>query len=48
MVLPKHHIVEAGGFREELALSDDLDLVMRLRARGVAVKFVDDVFVVGR
>lgn len=46
MVLPKHHIVEAGGFREELALSDDIDLVMRLRARGVAVKFVDDVFVV--
>ncbi len=46
MVLPKHHIVEAGGFREELALSDDLDLVMRLRAQGVTVKFVDDVFVV--
>jgi glycosyltransferase involved in cell wall biosynthesis len=46
IVAPAITVLDIEGFRESIALSDDLDLVMRLRLHGATIRFDDAVFVI--
>jgi glycosyltransferase involved in cell wall biosynthesis len=46
LVAPTSTILELGGFREELKLGEDLDLVVRLRKLGVSIDFVSSIFTI--
>lgn len=46
MVAPTELLLSIGGFKTELTLSDDLDLVMRLRRNKAVIEFPSEVFAI--
>jgi glycosyltransferase involved in cell wall biosynthesis len=42
LVLPRHLVVAAGGFVEQMRLADDLDLLPRLAEIGVRLRYLDE------